>query len=99
MNKYEQDLLQCCSTLDDVTNSDGKISDCARAIIENNEEASKKLCKIIEKASELKDPHITRTAIAAKDSLIKFYGHQRLAIICSSKEIEEDPITLREFGI
>ena len=96
MNKYAQDLLQCCSTLDDVTNSDGRISDCARAIIENNEEVSKNLCKIIEKASELKAPHITRTAIAVKDSLIKFYGHQRLAIICSSKEIEEDPITLDE---
>ena len=72
MNKYEQDLIQSCSRLDAVTNSDGMIVDCARAIVENNEEASKKLCGIIENASKLKDPQITTIAIAAKDSLIKF---------------------------
>ena len=78
MNKYEQNLLQNCSRLDAVTNSNGNITNCAKAIIENKEEFSRLLCKFIERASELKEPQITQIAIATKDSLISFYGYQKL---------------------
>lgn len=96
INKYDQNLLQSCSRLDAVTNSEGNITNCAKAIIENNREASKKLCRFIEKASELKDPQITSIAIAVKDSLIRFHGYQQLANICNKIEIEEDHFTLDE---
>ena len=76
MDKYKLELLQNCSRLDAVTNGNGKITDCAKAITDNHKEASKVLCKLIEKAAQLKDPQITSIAIATKDSLIKFYGHR-----------------------
>ena len=96
MNKYDQYLLQSCSRLDAVTNSDGKITCCAQTIVEGKEEASKLLCKFIEKASELKDPQITKIAIDAKDSLIRFHGYKQLTKILSKTEAEEDHSTLEE---
>lgn len=54
MNRYEQELLSNCSNLDDVTNAGGKITTCAQAIIDNKKEASKRLCRFIEKSVELK---------------------------------------------
>ena len=72
MNRYEQELLNNCSNLDAVTNAGGKITNCAQAIIDNKKEASKRLCRFIEKSVELKNPQITSIAIATKDSLIKF---------------------------
>lgn len=99
MNKYEQDLLQNSSRLDAVANGNGKITNCAKAIIENNNEATKILCKLIEKASQLKDPQITSIAIATKNSLIKYYGHKQLVGICISDEKNEDNYTLEELMI
>ena len=96
MNKYEQNLLQNCSRLDAVTNSNGNITNCAKAIIENKEEFSRLLCKFIERASELKEPQITQIAIATKDSLISFYGYQKLVQVLSKTEIEEENFTLDE---
>lgn len=96
MNKYEQNLLQNCSRLDAVTNSNGNITNCAKAIIENKEEISRLLCKFIERASELKEPQITQIAIATKDSLISFYGYQKLVQVLSKTEIEEEDFTLDE---
>lgn len=96
MNKYKENLLRYCSSLDAVTNSDGKITNCAKMIIENNKEASKMLCRFIEKASELKDSQITSIAIATKNSLIDFHGHQQLINICSEAKIEEEHFTLEE---
>lgn len=49
MNKYEQDLLQNSSRLDAVANGNGKITNCAKDIIEDNNESTKILCKLIEK--------------------------------------------------
>lgn len=69
MNKYEQDLLQNSSRLDAVANGNGKITNCAKDIIEDNNESTKILCKLIEKASQLKDPQITSIAIATKTLL------------------------------
>lgn len=98
MNKYEQELLNYCSNLDAVTNAGGEITSCARAIIENDKDASKKLCSYIEKASELNNHQITSIAIATKDSLIKFHGHSKLVSICSTNKEEknEDSYTLEE---
>lgn len=94
MNKYEQDLLQNSSRLDAVANGNGKITNCAKDIIEDNNESTKILCKLIEKASQLKDPQITSIAIATKDSLIKYYGYKQLVSICKSDENNEDNYTL-----
>ena len=55
MNRYEQELLNNCSNLDAVTNAGGKITNCAQAIIDNKKEASKRLCRFIEKSVELKN--------------------------------------------
>lgn len=98
MNRYEQELLINCSNLDAITNAGGKITNCAQEIIDNKKEASKKLCRFIEKSTELKNPQITSIAIATKDSLIKFYGYSEVVNICSTKENdnEEDSITLNE---
>lgn len=95
-NRYEQELLQNCSRLDAVTNSEGQITNCAKTIIENNKDAVKKLCRFIENASELKDPQITGIAIATKDSLIRYYGHLELTKLCSPTDKDEDRFTLEE---
>ena len=90
MNRYEQELLSNCSNLDAVTNAGGKITSCAQAIIDNKKEASKRLCRFIEKSTELKNPQITSIAIATKDSLIKFYGYSEVVNICSTKENDNE---------
>lgn len=96
MNKYEQNFIQNCSRLDAVSNENGKITNCARAIIEGNNEVTKTLCKLIESTSKLKDSQITSIAIATKDSLIKFYGHKQLLSICSSEDQNDDDYTLED---
>lgn len=96
MNKYEQDLLQNSSRLDAVVDGNGKITNCAKEITENNNAATKILCKLIEKASQLKDPQITSIAIATKDSLIRYYGHERLVDLCTADEGKDDHYTLEE---
>lgn len=99
ITNYEQNLIQNCSRLDAITNSNGNITNCALAIIENKIEATKLLCKFIERASELKNSHITQIAIATKDSLISFYGHKQLTYMLSKAEIEEDHSTLEELTL
>ena len=84
MNRYEQELLNNCSNLDAVTNAGGKITNCAQAIIDNKKEASKRLCRFIEKSVELKNSQITSIATATKDSLIKFYRYSEVVNICST---------------
>ena len=96
MNRYEQDFIQNCSRLDAVANGNGKITNCAKAITEGNNEAVKVLCKFIERTSQLKDSQITSIAIATKDSLIKFYGHRQLSSICSSENKDDDNYTLED---
>jgi SpoVK/Ycf46/Vps4 family AAA+-type ATPase len=97
MNKYEQNLLQICSNLDSATNSGGVIVNCAKAIIDNNKNAAKILCKHIESAANYKNPRITQLAIDTKDCLIRYYGYQQLTEICSPREKEEeDNLTLEE---
>ena len=97
MNKYEQTLLQICSNLDSATNSGGVIVNCAKAIIDNNKDAAKILCKHIASATNYNNPRITQLAIDTKDCLIRYYGYQQLTEICSPREKEEDDnLTLEE---
>lgn len=96
VNKYEHHLLQCCSRLDAVTNSNGQITLCANAIIEDKNDAIKLLCKYIERASELKDPQITQMAIATKDALVSFYGYKKLTNFLSKDENIDEEFTLEE---
>ena len=97
MNKYEQTLLQICSNLDSATNNGGVIVNCAKAIIDNNKNAAKILCKHIESAANYNNPRITQLAIDTKDCLIRYYGYQQLTEICSPREKdEEDNLTLEE---
>ena len=49
INKYEQTLLQSCSCLDAVTNSNGEITSCAKQIIRQDSDAAIRLCRYIEK--------------------------------------------------
>lgn len=96
MNKYERNLLDNCSYLDAVTQNDGRITNCARLIIEHNNDAAIMLCNYIENASKLKESKITKIAVVTKDSLISFYGHKALTSICSVKEVEENNYSLGE---
>lgn len=95
-NKYELDFIQNCSRLDAVANGNGIITNCAKAIIEGNNNETKTLCKLIENTSKIKNPQITRIAIATKDSLVKFYGHRQLLSICSSENKDDDNYTLED---
>lgn len=96
INKYEQNLLQTSSRLDAATNCGGRITNCAKMVIENNTEAVRRLCRMIERISDLKDHSIISLAIETKDSLVKYCGYQQLKSICSVKEMEEDHLTLEE---
>lgn len=96
INKYEQTLLQNCSCLDAVTNSNGEITSCAKQIIRHDNDATIRLCKYIERSSELKDAQITKIAISTKDALIDFYGHKQLANILTKVYNIEKNFTLEE---
>lgn len=96
MNKYEQELSLNCSRLDAVINANGIVSNCAKEIIEGKIDASKKLCKFIEKSAEIKDAQILAIAIATKESLIKYHGHRYLTNVCTVNEVEDDNTTFEE---
>ena len=96
-NKYEKNLIDNAKYLDTVTRSDGRIVDCAKLIIENNDKAAILLCKYIDKATEYKNPQITKIAILTKDALISFYGHKELSNICSVEpELDENNYSLED---
>ncbi len=91
-NKYEKALIDNAKYLDTVTQSNGKILECAKLIIEDNKREAILLCKYISKATEYNNVQITRIAISTKDSLIDYYGHKQLKEICSieNKQKEEN---------
>lgn len=88
-NKYEKLLIDSATCLDTVIQSDGRIVDCAKNIIDNNNKETIQLCKYINKAAEYKNPKITEIAISTKDALIRFYGHKQLAKIFSEDPVRE----------
>ena len=89
-NKYEKNLIDNAKYFDAVTQSGGRIVDCAKSTIENNDKAAIQLCKYINKATEYKNSQITKIAISTKDALISFYGHKQLADICSDEPVQND---------
>lgn len=96
-NKYEKALIDNAAYLDAVTNSDGKIIDCAKLVIENNDVGAILLCKYLNNSTDYKNAQITKIAISTKDALIGFYGYKRLISICSSEyESENDDCSLEE---
>ena len=50
-NKYEKNLIDNAKYLDTVTQSAGRIVDCANLIVDNNDKAAILLCKYIDKAT------------------------------------------------
>lgn len=96
MNKYENELIKNCSLLDAIAGSNGIINNCAKSVTEGNNEATKILCNLIDRAAQLNDSKITRVAIIAKDSLIKFYGHKQLVDICAPQNIDDENYTLED---
>lgn len=84
---YEQTLLNRAQALDNATNSQGLIIECATNIIENLEDSStKQLCAIINRIADSKDPELIAMAKSLKDSLVYFYGHRELVSICQGNE-------------
>lgn len=90
LNKYEKALIDNATCLDSVTQSDGKIMDCAKLVIGNNEKEAIRLCNYINSSTEYKNPQITKVAISTKDALIRFYGYKRLTSICSVDSTKEE---------
>lgn len=89
-NKYEKALIDNVAYLDAITHSDGKIIDCARLVIENNDKAAIQLCNYFNNSADYGNAQITKIAISAKDALISYYGYKRLTSICSSENVPED---------
>ncbi|WP_373728018.1 AAA family ATPase [Bacteroides heparinolyticus] len=89
-NKYEKELIDNAANLDSVTQSNGRIIECVKLLIENHEKEAILLCKYINKATEYKNAQITRIAISTKDALISYYGHKQLTDICSNEIVQKE---------
>lgn len=89
-NKYEKTLIDNATYLDAVTHSDGRIVECAKLIIDNNNKEAIQLCKYIKKSTEYKNAQITKIAISTKDALISYYGHKQLTNICSDDSTQDE---------
>ena len=90
INKYEKALIDSATYLDTITQSDGKIIECAKLVIGNNEKEAIRLCNYINKSTVYEDAKITKLAISTKDALIRFYGYKRLTSICSVNSVKEE---------
>ena len=78
--------------LDTVTQSKGKIVECAKKNIENNKNDAKLLCRYISDATKHKNAQITKIAISTKDALISYYGYKELKKIGLIKQIRKKTI-------
>lgn len=90
INKYEKALIDSATYLDSVTQNDGKIIDCAKLVIGNNDKEAIRLCNYIKNSTKFENPQITKVAISTKDALIRFYGYKQLKNICSVDSIKEE---------
>ena len=95
-NKYEKNLIDNAMYLDTVTQSKGKIVECAKTIIKNNKTEAILLCRYISDATKHKNAQITKIAISTKDALISYYGYKELKNICSNKTNQEEDYSLEE---
>ena len=51
INKYEKALIDSATYLDSVTQNDGKIIDCAKLVIGNNDKEAIRLCNYIKNST------------------------------------------------
>jgi len=95
-NKYKNEVLDYASKLDALTNGLGKISEYARAVVEEQDETATKMIisKTIDDENYTKE--IKQISKALKDSLIKYYGYIKILDICNQNQIDEDIRTLPE---
>ena len=89
MNKYRDDFLSIASKFDAIVNFNGKITDNAVKIVENDDnKAALYLLKNITEALEISKSNevVKKLAGILKDSLIKYYGYAKLLDICNFQE-------------
>lgn len=85
INRYEQNLLSCASSLDDIVGTGGNITQFAINIVQNNDDnCAVKLCSVIAQVAKNKNSQITTKAIALKNSMIAYYGHKQLSLLCTA---------------
>lgn len=93
MDKYSKNLMDCASKLDAMVEAYGSISKYARSIVdEQSEENTIVLLKQLSEIAESDTVRIEAKKMAAmlKDSLVRFYGHNRILEICDSQEESDE---------
>lgn len=98
-NKYKNEVLDYASKLDALINGYGKISEYATAVVEEQDETAtkmlmSKISKVIDEEKCAKE--IKQLSKILKDSVIKYYGYQKISDICNQAHIEEVTRTLSE---
>ena len=95
--RYVDNLLNCASHLDAMTNSDGRLLQCALDVVEKKDiKATTDLFRSISKILGTSDKDVLRQAVELKDALVRYYGYSELTRICkhtipvnSVSEVEE----------
>ena len=95
MDKYSKGVLDCATKLDAMVESYGQITKYANLIVENQSQES--TIALLKKLSEIADSDTVRIetkkmAAMLKDSLVRFYGHNRILEICDTQNdiVKED---------
>ena len=84
-NKYEENLLDTAASLDAITQSKGRIHQCATRVIKLSERKDiVELVVYITKFGKSEDSRIRQIAIALKDSLFMLHGIRSIEKICKS---------------
>ena len=81
--RYVDNLLNCASHLDAMTNSNGRLLQCALEVVEKKDiKATTDLFKSISKFLGTSDKDVLRQAVELKDALVRYYGYSELTRIC-----------------
>ncbi len=89
MDKYSKSILDSATKLDAMSESYGQITKYATLIVETQSEES--TISLLKKLSEIADSdsikvETKKMAAVLKDSLVRFYGHNRILEICDAQE-------------
>ena len=98
-NRYEAQFINYASKMDALTENYGKfVKICSRIIEEKDEKATALLITEISKVikSEKYSTEIKKIAGLLNDSLVRYYGYEKISQICSEEKEMEDPRTLEE---
>ena len=96
MEKYSKVFLDCASKFDALTNSYGEISKYANSVVnENSPDATLAILKRISDTSATSE-EVKKIGILLKDTLVDFYGYNRIAELCNSHYDDESPKSLNE---